>query len=80
MPALGEARHRYPCSPCRESLYSHSTTPSEEKRVGHSEGIMRTRLLVLGGTLLVGALALAPGPVPLPAAQSAGSAAGGALC
>jgi hypothetical protein len=48
--------------------------------VGHSEGIMRTLLLALDATLLVGALALAPGPVPLPAAQSAGSATGGALC
>jgi hypothetical protein len=48
--------------------------------VGHSEGIMRTLLLALGATLLVGALALAPAPVPFPADQSAGSATGGVLC
>jgi len=48
--------------------------------VGHSEGIMRKLLLALGATLLVGALALASGPVPLPVAQSSDAATGGALC
>src|SRR5258707_15801027 len=63
---LGEARHRCRCSPCRERLYSSRSTPSEEKQVGHSEGIMRPLMLALGATLLVGVPALiALGPVLL---------------
>ena len=66
VPVLGEARPCGPCSRCRERLYSSRSTPSEEKQVGHSEGIMRPLMLALGATLLVGVPALiALGPVLL---------------
>src|SRR5260370_25970506 len=66
VPVLGEARPRCPCSPCRERLYSSRSTPSEEKQVGHSEGIMRPLMLALGATPLVRVL-IALGPMLLPA-------------
>ncbi len=61
VPVLGEARHRCPCSPCRKDLYLSRSTPSEEKQVGHSEGIMRPLMLALGATPFVGV----PAPIAL---------------
>jgi hypothetical protein len=55
MCASGRTVLRVHCPRNADRLYCRRTTPSEEKQVGHSEGIMRPQMLTLGATLLVGA-------------------------
>jgi hypothetical protein len=54
----------HPCPSRSDRLYCQRTPPSEEKQVGHSEGIMCPLMLALGATRLVGVpalIALGPG-------------------
>jgi hypothetical protein len=48
----------HPCRSRADRLYCRRITPSEERQVGHSEGIMRPLMLALGATLFAGAPAL----------------------